>query len=260
MAAAAASPGCDGAPAKGGERTVSVAGMERRVVVRVPADYDGKTPRPLVVAFHGFTQSLENAEMMFAVGRAWPEAVVAYPRGTTRRYPGFPGERLDEFRDGVGVGWQVSRGELGDRDLAFFDALREAVGRAYCVDRSRLYVLGFSNGAYFASLLGCERPEAVGAIVAAGGGIRCEARKPVPVMLFHGAQDRIVRVQESVDATRVWAATNGCRPGADSTALGCVARQGCSAEVVLCVDEGEHHYEPSFTDEAVEFFRKQRAR
>jgi polyhydroxybutyrate depolymerase len=254
---AAASPGCQPAQVRdGGAVTVSAAGHERRALVRVPQSYDGKTPRPLVIAFHGFGQDLRNAEVMFAVESAWPDAIAVYPEGLERPYPDFPGDRGADFHGAVARGWQVKPKELGDRDLFFFDALRDAVLRKYCADPARLYLLGFSNGAYFANLIGCLRPDAVEGIAAAGGGLRCEPSKPLAVILFHGTNDPIVRFEESLDAARAWGRRDGCEASPDGAALGCVPRKHCeNGRVVLCADGGSHHYEPSFTERAAEFFR-----
>jgi polyhydroxybutyrate depolymerase len=201
---AAASPGCEAAQVRdGGALTVSAAGHERRALVRVPQSYDGKTPRPVAIAFHGFGQDLRNAEAMFAVESAWPNAIAVFPEGLERPYPDFPGDRLSDFHGAVARGWQVKPNELGDRDLVFFDALRDAVLGKYCADPARLYLLGFSNGAYFANLIGCLRPDAIAGIAAAGGGLRCEPSKPLAVIIFHGTNDPIVRFEESLDAARL---------------------------------------------------------
>ena len=254
---AAASPGCETGPARdGGALTLSAGGFERRALVRVPQGYDGKTPRPVAIAFHGFGQDLPNAAAMFAVESAWPDAIAVYPEGLERPYPGFPGERVAAFRGAVARGWQVTATELGDRDLAFFDVLRDAVLQKYCVDPAGLYVLGFSNGAYFANLLGCLRPDAIRGIAAAAGGLRCEPAKPLAVILFHGTNDPIVRFEESLDAARAWGRRDGCEAPAEAPALGCFPRKDCAKEgVVLCADYGDHHYERPFTERAVEFFQ-----
>ncbi len=208
---AAASPGCVAAQIPdGGVLTLSAAGFERRALVREPHGYDGKTPRPVAIAFHGFGQHLRNAEAMFAVASAWPDAIAVYPEGLERPYPDFPGDRAADFHGAVARGWQIKPKELGDRDLGFFDALRDAVLRKYCADPARLYVLGFSNGAYFANLIGCLRPDAIAGIAAAGGGLRCEPSKPLAVIIFHGTNDPIVRFAESVDAARAWGHRDGC--------------------------------------------------
>jgi polyhydroxybutyrate depolymerase len=255
---AAASPGCEGASVHdGGALTLSAAGLERRALVRVPQGYDGKTPRPIAIAFHGFGQDLRNAEAMFAVESAWPDAIAVYPEGLERPYPDFPGDRVADFHGAVARGWQVKPKELGDRDLVFFDALRDAVLRNYCADPARLYVLGFSNGAYFANLIGCLRPDAVKGIAAAGGGLRCEPSKPLSVILFHGTNDPVVSFDESLDAARAWGRRDGCEASPGGPALGCVPRKDCaSARVMLCADGGSHHYERSFTEQAAEFLRR----
>jgi len=81
------------------------------------------------------------------------------------------------------------------------------------------------------------------------------------VIIFHGTNDPIVRFEESLDAARAWGHRDGCEASGEAPALGCVARKDCAkAGVVLCTDDGSHHYEREFTERAAEFFRRPRAR
>jgi poly(3-hydroxybutyrate) depolymerase len=124
---------CDGAPAPAGAQTLEVAGAQRAFVVRLPAPYDGRTPAPVVLAFHPFGMNAQYMQARAPIGRAWPEAIAVYPEGLGR-----PGSAAPS--------WQGRPGELADRDVAFFDAVAGAAiaaGRLSCVpEASKPIILG----------------------------------------------------------------------------------------------------------------------
>lgn len=248
-AAATPSAGCGKSGAASGAVTIDVAGEERRFTVRLPAKDDGMTPLPVVFVFHPFGSSPEEMEAATGLAGAWPRAVAIYPEGLPRTAPWSPDARQ--------TGWQISPGELGDRDLELFDHMVEWVEKSACVDTSRLYAIGHSNGAFFSHLLGCRRPDVLAAIAPAAGGIFCKPSKPVPVILSHGAADQAVPYEAATDAAQVWAVKNGCKPAPPPKSSGCHAQQGCGTnDVVLCRHEGRHGYDPDFTARAVELFER----
>jgi polyhydroxybutyrate depolymerase len=51
--------------------------------------------------------------------------------------------------EGKYPGWQQTPGQLGDRDLKFFDTVLGAIREKYPVDDRRIYATGFSNGGFF---------------------------------------------------------------------------------------------------------------
>jgi poly(3-hydroxybutyrate) depolymerase len=80
--------------------------------------------------------------------------------------------------------------ELAD-DVAFIDALVEQVDADYGIDRSRIYVSGFSNGAQMSARLGLERPETFAAVSVASAtpdtlGV---AKSSVPIIASVGTLD-----------------------------------------------------------------------
>jgi polyhydroxybutyrate depolymerase len=69
------------------------------------------------------------------------------------------------------------------------------------VDANRIYVLGMSNGGYFAHMVGKERSTKVAAVCSHSGvlglqtllGVRAERK--FPVMIVHGDKDAIMNVK-----------------------------------------------------------------
>jgi len=85
------------------------------------------------------------------------------------------------------------------------------------VDEDRFYLTGYSMGGYATWELAMVRPEWFAAIAPiCGGGMRWNAErlKNVPVWAFHGAQDEIVHIGESIDMVN---AVNRCGGNAKLT-------------------------------------------
>jgi len=137
-----------------------VAGASRTAVVVVPEARD--EPAPLVFAFHGHGGSGARFERWAALEQHWPEAMVVYPDG-------LPGHQGRTDPEGVKPGWQTRLGELGDRDLAFYDTMLATLERDLPVDRERVYVMGVSNGSAFTSLLLHERGDHIAATATLSG-------------------------------------------------------------------------------------------
>lgn len=110
----------------------------------------GTTNRPLVFCFHGHGQNGNIARKLFEIDREWPEAIVVYPNG-------IPGVTDSQGQGGSTPGWQKDPGQVNDRDLKFYDAMLEEISSKYKVDRKRVYVCGFSNGARFTYVLWATR-------------------------------------------------------------------------------------------------------
>jgi polyhydroxybutyrate depolymerase len=127
-----------------------------------------------------------------------------------------------------------------------------------CVDRARVFAIGYSNGGQFANVLACERAGVVAGIAVAAGRLNCSPASSMPVVMSHGLADRTIGYAQAVEASKTWAAANACTAPPDAGVQGCVAASACAdAPVVLCTHAGGHEYHLPFTATAVEFFRGQ---
>jgi polyhydroxybutyrate depolymerase len=216
------------------ELTLEVGGSERRAWVSVGPQAARAAAPPLLFLWHGFGSDGRWMLDAFSPARDWPEGIAVAPQGRPRRIRGLGNERR--------AGWQLGAGELGDRDLAFFDALLAALSEQYCVDRTRVYSAGLSNGAYFSNLLGCARGGALAGIAPTAGGGPQPGRcgEPVAVQITHGRRDEIVPLRAARDSLATWAQVNGCPPPPALPAEGCVRLSGCRKPVSLCVHGGGH--------------------
>jgi polyhydroxybutyrate depolymerase len=226
------------------EVELEVGGVTRRYELHVPPAYDGRTPLPLVLNFHGFTSNAtrqrEFSQMdMTADSRGF---VVAYP-------------------DGLDVSWNAGvccwmSAVNGVDDVGFVRAVINDIAERGCIDRSRVYATGMSNGGFLSHRLACEASDVIAAIGPVAGvlGIdssACTPSRPVPVIHFHGTADYLVRYDggcdvcvsdsESVaDTIAGWVERNGCT-GAPEVVLRngsatCETTRGCDgdASVTLC--------------------------
>ena len=149
----------------------------------VPKSVNLKRPAPLVVALHGF--GIDGKDLMPLYTRL----------GDTAEKHAF----ILCFPNAVDRSWGLTPEKIR-ADLAFFDALIADLNRRYRLDPARLYVLGMSNGGYFAHLIGKERSTTVAAVASHSGplglqtllGIRAERK--FPVLIVHGAGDRLFPV------------------------------------------------------------------
>jgi len=104
------------------------------------------------------------------------------------------------YPNAVGKSWGISL-EKVKADLAFFDALLAKLRAIYKIDPARIYVIGMSNGGYFAHLVGKERSKIVAAVASHSGPLGLQtlfgvkAERKFPVLIIHGDQDRILSVE-----------------------------------------------------------------
>ena len=111
----------------------------------LPSPYQRGRPYPLIVAFHGRTNTNAQARDYFGLeATASPPAIFVYPAG---------------LRDASG---QFTWSDPGDqsgalRDFALFDTIVSDLAERFCVDLDAVFVVGHSLGASFANSLACAR-------------------------------------------------------------------------------------------------------
>ena len=238
---AAASPAraaCTTSPASSGRVAIDVAGLPRSFVVRMPSA-GNPAPAPVVFAFHPFGMNAQYMQSRAPIGRAWPEAIVVYPEGAGRPQS-----------------WQNRPGDLGDRDLRFFDAMLAWLRDHACVDDARVFVMGYSNGAGLAYAIACARPAVIAGAAIASGRLGCVPSKAMPLIARHGTGDSTIGYAQALAAMSAFAKANACAAPPRRGVQGCVEATGCaSAALVLCTDDGGHEYNPAFTGTAVDFLK-----
>lgn len=230
-----ASPGCDAGTGESmveADHTITVDGVARRYLITVPESDDATGPFPVVFDFHGLMEGADiHSKMTGYSDLAQQEGfVVVFPEGT-----------------GQPVRWDTSGDPSTNADLAYFDALLEEIGDTACIDTSRVYATGLSNGAMFTSFLICERSEVLAAAAPVAGvtdSESCTGAEPVPLLAIHGTADPILLFNGGVDIGALQALTDGDaehpttpKPPADLDGEGYpaavrafAARNGCEPE------------------------------
>ena len=201
-------------------RTLAVGSLDRSYLLHLPPDYDGRQPRPLVLAFHGGGVNAETMVYFTGLSEKADEAgfIVVYPNGTGR----VP--RARTWNAGKCCGHALHHGV---DDIAFIRALLDELDRTLAIDTQRVYATGMSNGAMISYRAAAELADRFAAIAPVGGPMaidHCQPSRPVPVIHFHGTKDEFTpyyggkgpRSQSqtefhSVDYTiRAWVEANGC--------------------------------------------------
>lgn len=163
--------------------TIRVGNDTRNYRLVVPASVDLLNPAPLVISFPGSVIDSKDLMPLYTELNATAEKhkfIVAYPNP-------------------LGRSWALSV-QKAVADLAFFDALVLKVSTSNQIDSQRIYVVGMSNGGYFAHIVGKERSQTVAAAACHSGSLGLQtlpginAQRKFPVLIAHGDQDRIIPV------------------------------------------------------------------
>jgi polyhydroxybutyrate depolymerase len=238
--------------------SVTVGGVTRTFIRRVPPGYTGTAPVPVVIDFH----PRGGSAMSWKGSTNW--ASVADARGFVVVWP-----------DGIDNSWNVGErccGPAHDQnvdDVAFTRAILVALATDMCVDRRRVYATGCSNGGGMAYKLACSAADIIAAVApvdfdcttgptndpSCGG---CSPARPISGTQFRGTNDNVVPYNGGVSAVNAaitfpgapanfatWARINGCRgtPRALPDLPTCETYPVCSAgtETTLCtVPNGTH--------------------
>lgn len=255
--------GCPGANLNLNKETFTCEGRTRTYHFRVPSDYDGTTPLPVVLVLHGFggTGPIAAASTGFAELADAEQFVAVFPSGLQRRW------RYDG----------ASTHSDAVDDVAFLKAVVQRLGHHVVVDRARVYVTGFSNGGFMTLTLECVAPETFAAVAAVAGGVgteqelQCHLERRVPTLLIHGTDDTFVpydggtvqmgpgrelALRSAPEVAALLAERNGCMTPLEETVLPDVDPQdgtrvtelkyACdpSAEVLLYRVQGGGHTWP----------------
>jgi polyhydroxybutyrate depolymerase len=178
-------------------RTVELDGVDRRYLVYVPRD----TPQraPVVFMFHGSSGTGEQ----FLLTSGWREQadreglIAVFPTGLRYRVL-ESGLRVTKWND-YELATEVDLDELPPgyppgspmpaNDVGFVDLIMEDLGAGLAIDRRRVYMSGFSNGANFAARVAADRADHVAAAAYSGGGLTEVRPRSVPTYVTAGTED-----------------------------------------------------------------------
>ncbi len=258
-AALPAGPACTGKTGARGDSTLTLTsgGLARDSLLHVPPSYDPGRGAMLVLDFHGFSSNAVEQVALTGMN------ALADARGFLVATP-----------DGLGSGWNGGDccTELQPPNVDDVQLTRDLLARIeaeYCVDPSRIYATGFSNGGFLSHRLACELSDVLAAIAPVSGvlGIppdTCHPARAIPVLDIHGTADPVVPYEggpalkllppimfRSVpDTVAFWRSANAClgAPVVDFARgdASCVRWGDCTAgaDVELCTLTGDGHQWP----------------
>jgi len=230
---------------------VTIAGVERTYDRFIPTSYEPKKPMMLVVALHGSGGTKTIARNSFdleAEGNG--QAIFIYPQALPFD-PNFEGENR----------WNTEKDSF---DYEFFDAIVAKAGETHCINRDRLFVVGFSLGARFGAMLGCYRGKVIRALgLAAPGG----DEKTLPlsgcageVALWEGlgTKDDDLHTGGATLVREHYLAANACAATKKEVPpQGCAAYDGCrtGTGVTFCSYDLDHAWPPIGPVGTMNFFK-----
>jgi polyhydroxybutyrate depolymerase len=229
--------------------TWTIDGVQRRALVFPPAPTFAAAKAPVVFGFHGHGGTMQTARAM-RFQELWPEAVVVYPQGLPTPSHVDP--------EGKHNGWQSEPGQVGDRDLKFFDAMLATLHQRFSVDDRRVYVTGFSNGAIFSLLLWAQRGRELAAIGVCAGVLRggVTLTVPRPVIDIGGSRDTVAVFALQQETWQKERDVNGCSSTAQACGPACKLYASAKhAPVETIVHPGGHVYPPWASERIAAFFR-----
>ena len=227
----------------------------RNYYLRLPTSYDPSKPYVLDIGGSGCggddTVGKEGGYPVLATGETQAIQVALSYLATSKNGACF----ADDF--------------VNPPDLEYFDAVLAELEAKYCIDRSNIFVHGYSSGAWETYMLGCARAGIIRGIGTAQGGMRMHrpaCTGPVAAVLVAGEppndnpigplspDDPVAKQLDSLGSAPARddiLMRNGCTGTAtkmwDPTYPECVQYTGCPAAypVVWCAEATLGHNYPS---------------
>lgn len=205
----------------------------RDYILYVPPTYDASRPTPVMLVLHGRPSGpaeMARISNMNAVA-ARHGFIVAYPEGLNHEW----NAQFDLYtRSSSSMHTSGVEAEgLTQDDVGFLKTLVADLGVDLNIDRSRMYVAGFSNGGFMTLRMACSASDTFAAFAEGGAALYpvmtdlCANSKPAPMYFMHGTADPSIpydgvrrrddssgmatRVTLSVkDTVALFAKRNGC--------------------------------------------------
>lgn len=213
------SSACGSSPGmKSGEYTLTVNGNTRKYLLYVPSNVSSNSPKKLIVAFHGRTNSNEMVRDYMKLGggsygstKSQKDFIVAYPAG-------------------MGSGpysWHQYE------NIEFFDAIVTEISENLCIDRDKVFSVGHSLGSYMSNKVSCQRGDVLRAMVGvASDGYNGTCTAPVTSLILHLPGDHLASYQGGLNAYSYKSSQNYCSDNENSLSLGsitgCKQKTSCS--------------------------------
>ncbi|GAB1262128.1 CE1 family esterase [Aurantivibrio plasticivorans] len=231
-------------------RTLYVNGTRRSYILNVPRSYNGQTPVPLVLDFHPLSADADYQRDNSGTNSLSEQEgfIVAYPDGIDNAWNFGPCCTESRSVDDVGFARQVV----------------EDISANGCIDESRVYAMGYSNGGGLSHYLACNAADMVAAVAPAAFDLveeaACNPIRPISVYMSRGRFDFIVPFDGgrstpptgynldpihflgAEETFNEWGDINSCS-STTSLSSSCDLHRNCDGgvEVVLCTERFGGH-------------------
>lgn len=232
------SPGCK-AQKGDAPTTLALFDQERSFLLTKPDRASARKPAPLVIAFHGRTNSNEQVRGYYGIDRELSESYIAYPAALRNSISSFswanPGDKAGQLRD-----------------ILFFDRIVKTLAEHYCIDMDRISVVGHSLGAWMANSVACVRGGVILASATVGGdSVQTTCAGPTSGLIAHNPNDNLAPFSGSERARDLRIKTNQCDLTAavsGPASLHCTRypRCGGEAEVLWCPHTEDRDYRGNY--------------
>ncbi|MFZ2545215.1 MAG: PHB depolymerase family esterase [Candidatus Saccharimonadales bacterium] len=185
----------------------------RDYLVHLPSSFSSDHYYPVLMFYPGKGATAAGAEQAYGLDKL--PAIVVYP---------FPSIGTDGA-----TAWEGAPYSSTADDVSFTANILDKLQADLCIDRTKIYAAGMSNGGGFASVLSCELPDRFAAYAVVAGAMyyphgECKPPVPAPLISIHSDSDDIVPFTGSVirrlppiyDWTTMRASMNGCKTKQES--------------------------------------------
>lgn len=247
------SPGCGTAisrPDRSVQQTIEIDGTTRYYLLDVPQNADNQSPLMLIFALHGFDMNNVAVKDLYNfTQRSNGQAITVMPQGE-----GPPPGDVSHWGDGV----LESTWSPNQANYDFLQTLITTLGERYCIDNTRVFLVGFSMGAFFTNSAACDHNDWFRAFapIAGGGPNACGDDIQSAIIVQHGTADPIVDISSGEGSRDTWIAQNGCSPTSMPSFNGCESFEGCpeGKPVVWCTGNFDHYIPENVTANIWSFF------